>query len=74
VSPAAQIAQLIVDRPDLVVAVDIAVIFSFNAHHPVDRQCIGCGCTDGRACPGGCSWPRPDVDLCSVCMREALES
>ena len=27
--------------------------------------CIGCGCTDARACPGGCSWTRPGV--CSVC-------
>lgn len=27
--------------------------------------CIGCGCSDRRACPGGCSWVRPGV--CSSC-------
>lgn len=27
--------------------------------------CIGCACTDARACPGGCTWVRPGV--CSSC-------
>jgi len=27
--------------------------------------CRACGCTDNRACPGGCSWVEPD--LCSAC-------
>lgn len=27
--------------------------------------CKLCGCYDDRACPGGCSWVRPD--LCSTC-------
>lgn len=33
------------------------------------RQCRKCGCTDDRACPGGCWWvPDPDGgDLCSAC-------
>ena len=30
-----------------------------------DRSCRGCGCTDERACPGGCSWVTPN--LCSAC-------
>lgn len=21
-----------------------------------EATCIGCGCTDSRSCPGGCSW------------------
>jgi hypothetical protein len=28
--------------------------------------CEICGCTDDRACPGGCSWVRPG--LCSQCV------
>lgn len=29
------------------------------------KTCRGCGCTDARACPGGCSWVT--ADLCSAC-------
>lgn len=29
------------------------------------RRCSVCGCTDDRACPGGCSWV--DASLCSTC-------
>lgn len=44
--------------------------------------CVGCGCTDLRACPGGCSWARGPVlfgpelfegarlGLCSECLVE----
>lgn len=28
-------------------------------------SCIGCGCTDDRACAGGCYWYRPGI--CSCC-------
>ena len=31
--------------------------------------CRGCGCTDDRACPGGCWWVEPD--LCSSCKGAA---
>ena len=31
----------------------------------VVRACRVCGCTDDRACPGGCWWV--DTDLCSSC-------
>jgi len=40
------------------------------------RQCRGCGCTDLRACSGGCSWVLLDIDaatgICSECA-EAVE-
>jgi hypothetical protein len=29
------------------------------------RACRVCGCTDDRACPGGCWWV--EADLCSSC-------
>jgi hypothetical protein len=29
-------------------------------------QCKRCGCTDQRACEGGCQWVLPD--LCSACL------
>lgn len=30
--------------------------------------CIGCGCDDAHACPGGCSWvAKSPAGLCGVC-------
>lgn len=34
------------------------------------RSCAICGCTDERACPGGCGWATDD--LCSRCAPVAL--
>jgi hypothetical protein len=31
-------------------------------------RCRVCGCTDDRACPGGCYWVEPD--LCSACAAQ----
>jgi len=33
-------------------------------------KCKFCGCTDSRACRGGCSWTRPEV--CSQCADAAI--
>jgi len=37
------------------------------------RTCRGCGCTDLRACPGGCSWVLLEVEsptgICSACAE-----
>lgn len=30
------------------------------------RMCIKCGCTDARACNGGCHWV--STDICSGCV------
>ncbi len=30
------------------------------------QVCQKCGCTDDRACPGGCSWV--NTDICSACV------
>jgi hypothetical protein len=35
------------------------------------RRCRFCGCTDDRACRGGCWWVEPD--LCSTCAAAAAE-
>lgn len=36
-----------------------------------EALCIGCECTDSRACPGGCSWLHVDYEagygICSGC-------
>jgi hypothetical protein len=38
--------------------------------HPTLVVCIGCGCTDRAACPGGCEWLRMDMKtLRGVCSR-----
>jgi hypothetical protein len=32
--------------------------------------CGSCGCTDARACPGGCVWANASATLCSRCALE----
>jgi|ERR1039458_4754818 hypothetical protein len=34
-----------------------------------DRKCAACGCTEQKACPGGCEWV--DWDLCTACNAKA---
>lgn len=42
----------------------LQAVFADQARrHP--GECVRCGCTDDRACPGGCSWVVPNV--CSQC-------
>lgn len=31
-------------------------------------HCIACGCTQERACPGGCSWVQVNPPKCSACF------
>jgi hypothetical protein len=42
-----------------------------------ERVCEGCGCTDSRACQGGCFWvvfgPGPNKGVCSMCAGETTE-
>lgn len=33
--------------------------------------CTGCGCTDERACDGGCSWASVAPPICSNCVPES---
>lgn len=33
-------------------------------------RCINCGCTDDRACPGGCSWVSTRPPKCSACFDQ----
>lgn len=37
-----------------------------------ERVCRVCGCTDERACPGGCWWIQ--WDLCSACAQSRKEA
>lgn len=34
------------------------------------RTCRVCGCSDVRACPGGCTWVA--ADLCSACVEKEV--
>jgi len=36
---------------------------------PLDRACRVCGCTNLRACPGGCYWV--SLNLCSACAKKS---
>ncbi|MCL6599810.1 MAG: hypothetical protein K6T81_13905 [Alicyclobacillus macrosporangiidus] len=38
---------------------------------PEEPKCRVCGCTESRACEGGCYWVEPD--LCSRCAAAELE-
>lgn len=40
------------------------------------RRCRACGCTDNRACPGGCAWVNDPLlgDLCSACAEPPTRS
>ena len=39
-----------------------------GARAPNQLACRICGCTDDRACPGGCSWISREPPLCSSCV------
>jgi len=43
----------------------------FDFDRPATSSCVGCGCTDLRACSGGCSWLAVNHDdgtgVCSSC-------
>jgi hypothetical protein len=34
-------------------------------------RCRVCGCTQERACPGGCGWARGEGNLCTICAAAA---
>lgn len=38
----------------------------------IDQEgvCRFCGCTDERACDGGCTWVDPENTVCSQCVTE----
>lgn len=38
----------------------------YSRHMMKERVCRYCGCTDARACPGGCWWVSEDE--CSACV------
>lgn len=44
------------------------------------KTCCSCGCTDDRACPGGCAWVVPDdpfddsLPLCTACDVDPFEA
>lgn len=35
-------------------------------------KCLGCGCTNQRACAGGCSWFSIAPPVCSACIEAGL--
>ena len=35
-------------------------------------KCKGCGCTNQRACAGGCSWFSIAPPVCSACIEAGL--
>lgn len=43
----------------------IAVYEQSTEKHQPRLMCIGCGCTEDRACRGGCFWVQPGI--CSSC-------
>jgi hypothetical protein len=39
---------------------------------PREPKCIVCGCTERRACEGGCAWVMLTPPLCDKCVRTYL--
>ncbi len=43
----------------------------------LERTCVHCGCTDSRACEGGCSWAvkhkHTPTGVCSRCVPRAVK-
>lgn len=37
---------------------------------PKEQTCLICGCTDSKACEGGCSWAIPGI--CSKCITDRV--
>jgi hypothetical protein len=35
-------------------------------------RCIGCACTENRACQGGCSWLCVNPPKCSACVETGI--
>lgn len=69
----AELRKLPVARPDVFWATEVAIRVSFDfaqaqaLEQLEDLACIGCGCTELAACPGGCSWVSLDPPVCSGC-------
>lgn len=40
-----------------------------GSRQPVAGECRFCGCTEERACYGGCSWANATRTVCSRCMK-----
>jgi len=42
-----------------------------------ESKCIFCGCTDSKACPGGCYWVvvdiRKGIGVCSQCALKVMQ-
>jgi hypothetical protein len=56
--------------------VDVEEIIEAVAPAANTARCRKCGCTEDKACPGGCSWvkkpdPKTGLGLCSSCVRAA---
>lgn len=56
-------------------AIEAAAANRFGSRSPgldlaaAGRACIFCGCTDDRACMGGCSWVSTSPPICSACTE-----
>jgi len=40
-----------------------------------ERTCLICGCTDSKACEGGCGWVTlisTQIDICTKCITERV--
>lgn len=53
----------------LLVLAGIVAAIAESRYRRRGLKCIGCGCTDERACPGGCSWATTTPPICSNCIQ-----
>lgn len=51
----------------VLIGVLVAIVDHRQRKAPL-RVCVECGCTDDRACPGGCFWVTTFPPVCSRCF------
>jgi hypothetical protein len=76
-SAVGNVAQLLDERWRLLISFGQGGVHDGKARERIEAierelgmpRCRVCGCTDDRACPGGCYWV--EADLCSSCVPQA---
>jgi len=61
------VALRVLEREGLGLARLMELAAELTASGATTHRCRVCGCTEDRACEGGCSWV--EIDLCSACDR-----
>ena len=65
-------AARVTGREAMAASVLMQLMIDAKTSGALGQTCRVCGCTNDRACPGGCRWV--EFDLCSACDRKLKEA